>query len=48
MIEDLRFVLVPSDDSQGGTKISKILQAYDGHQWYAVPLVALPLVTDGV
>jgi hypothetical protein len=43
MIEDLRFVerQIPAPEyGEGFSKIGRILQAYDGHVWFDVPLMA--------
>lgn len=38
MIEDLRFIEREMTDGHVGW-VAKILQAYDGHVWFDVPLV---------
>jgi len=39
MIQDLRFVEREVPAENGYTKTIRILQAYDGHEWFDVPLV---------
>ena len=50
MIEDLRFIRLSEPAPEFGPGISRtvrVLQAYDGHQWFTVPLVELDDETNG-
>lgn len=41
MIEDLRFIEREINIGNGCVQIVRILQTYDGHVWFDVPLVEI-------